>query len=135
MDRQGRSIPLGRETVGLVLLAGLLLTGLLSSWDMGKTHRDISGYLEDAAWFALGSDWENARIAAAAAEDRWESHRDLSSLLADHTPMEEIDALFAKVNICSAARRKEDFAVLCAELSRKMEAMGEAHQLSWQNLL
>ena len=132
MDWKGK---LGREAVGMVLLAVLFLTGLLVSWDMGRTHTAISGYLEDAAWFALSGNWKNAREAASAAEHNWESHRNLSSLLADHTPMEEIDALFAEINICSVARNAGDFAASCNYLSRKVEAMGEAHRLSWQNIL
>ena len=132
MDWKGK---LGREAVGMVLLAVLLLAGLLVSWDMGRTHTDISGHLNDAAWFALSGNWSGAREAAAAAEHSWESHRNLSSLLADHTPMEEIDALFAEMNIRSAARNAGDFAACCGCLSRKVEAMGEAHRLSWQNLL
>lgn len=132
MDWKGK---LGREAVGMVLLTVLLLTGLLVSWDMGRTHTAISAQLEDAAWFALSGNWEKARNAAAAAEHSWESHRNLSSLLADHTPMEEIDALFAEINIRSAARNAEDFAASCGCLSRKVVAMGEAHRFSWQNLL
>lgn len=132
MDRK-RS--LGRETVGLVLLGALLLTGLYTSLEMGRSHDEISRHLEDSAWYALSGDWEKARMAAAAAESGWKDHRDLSSLLADHTPMEEIDAMFARIGICSAARSGTEFALFCADLSRKVEAMGEAHRLTWQNLL
>lgn len=132
MDRQGR---LGREAVGAGLLALLLLGGLFTAWDMGRTHSEISRQIGDAAWFALAEDWEAARTAAAAAEHRWQSHRTLSSLLADHTPMEQIDALFARIGICSAARDATEFAAACSELSRYVQAMGDAHRLSWQNLL
>ena len=132
MDRKGR---IGRELVGLLILAGLLLLGLLSSWRMDKIHGAISRQLEDAAWFALTEDWEKARTAASGAENDWEVHRDLFSLLADHTPMEEIDSLFARLDICSAAGNYGDFAIFCAEAARKVEAMGEAHRLTWQNLL
>jgi len=132
MDRQGR---IGRETAGAVLLAALLLLGLLTAWDMESTHRQMARQLEDAAWLALSEDWENARMACASAESRWEDHRSIACLLADHTPMEQIDALFARLGICSAARDREEFAAACAELSRYVLAMGEAHHLSWQNLL
>ena len=132
MDWKGR---LGREVAGAVLLAALLVLGLLSSWDMARTHTAISRQIEDAAWLALTGDWENARTAAAGAESGWEKHRDLSSLLADHTPMEEIDALFARIGICSAARDAAEFAAACGELSRHVMAMGDAHRLTWQNLL
>ena len=126
---------LGREVLGPGLLAGLLLAGLLSSWEMSTTHYSISRQVEDAAWLALSEDWEAARSAAAAAESRWEQHRDLSSLLADHTPMEQIDALFARMDLYSAARDREEFAAACGELSRYVKAMGDAHRLTWQNLL
>ena len=53
---------------------------------------------------------------------------------ADHTPMEEIDALFAQVEVYAAAREETDFAAGCAALSRKVEAMGLAHGASWWNL-
>ena len=131
MDRKGR---IGRESIGLGLLVVLLFLGLYTSWDMGRTHDAISRQLEDAAWFALSEDWEKARTAAAAAESSWQAHRDLSLLLADHTPMEEIDSLFARIGICSAARDSKEFSIHCAEASRKVQAMGDAHHLSWQNL-
>jgi len=132
VDRQGR---IGRELVGAILLAVLLLLGLLSAWDMGSTHTAISRQMEDAAWYALTGDWESARLASDSARSQWEAHRGVSSVLADHTPMEEIDALFARIGISSAAREAEEFAAACAELSRHVMAMGEAHRLSWQNLL
>lgn len=126
---------LGREVMGLGILVVLLLAGIFSSWEMCTAHYAISRQVEDAAWFALSEDWEAARSAAAAAETRWEEHRDLSSLLADHTPMEQIDALFAHVDLCAAARDTTEFAASCGELSRYVKAMGDAHRLTWQNLL
>lgn len=132
MDRQGR---IGRELAGAVLLVGLLLLSMLSAWDMGRTHSDLSRQIEDASWYALTGDWESARLAAISAREQWEDHRNLSSMLADHTPMEEIESLFARIHICSAARDTVEFAASCAELSEKLLAMGEAHRLTWQNLL
>ena len=126
---------LGREVVGLGILLALLAAGLFSSWEMSSAHYSISRQVEDAAWFALSEDWEAARTAAAAAENQWEEHRDLSSLLADHTPMEQIDALFARMDMYSAARDTAEFAAACGELSRYVKAMGDAHRLTWQNLL
>lgn len=132
MDRKGRP---GRETIGLVLLTALLLTGLCTSLKMDRHHAKIARQLEDSAWYALSGDWEKARSAAAAAENSWESWRMVTSLLSDHTPMEEIDSLFSRIGVYSAARSGTEFAACCGDLSRKMAAMGEAHRLSWQNLL
>lgn len=126
---------IGRESVGAVILSILLIAGLFTSRNMEKSHWEISQRLEDAAWFALTENWEDARQAAAAAETQWKRCRNRNSLLSDHTPMEQIDALFARVGIFSAARNGEEFAAACAELSRYVQAMGEAHCLTWQNLL
>ena len=52
-----------------------------------------------------------------------------------HTPMEEIDALFAQVEVYAAAREEAEFAAGCAELSRRMEAMANAHGAQWWNVL
>lgn len=134
MDRQGRSY-VGRELAGAALLVGLLLLGLVVNWKMGRTHNAISRELEDAAWFALAGDWEAARMASSSAQAKWESNRNLSSLLADNTFMEDIDTLFARISIYSAARENTNFASTCAELSRRAVAMGEAHYFSWQNIL
>lgn len=118
-----------------MLLSISLIAGLFTSRNMERSHWEISKRLEDAAWFALAENWEDARQAAAAAENQWKGCRNRNSLLSDHTPMEQIDALFARVGIFSAARNREEFAATCAELSRYVRAMGEAHRLTWQNLL
>ena len=134
MDRKRRSIPVSREAVGLALLVGLLLAGLYTSVEMGRSHNAISRQLEDSAWYALSGDWEQARTAAAAAESSWESRRSLCCMLSDHTPMEQADALFARIGLYSAARDGTEFAAACGELSRQIQAMGDAHRLTWQNL-
>ena len=132
MDRQRR---IGRHTVGAGILAVLLAMGVFSSWKMDRVHSAVSRQLEDAAWLALAGDWENARLAVAAAESGWQTHRDLTCLLADHTPMEQIDASFSRIGIFSAARNSMEFAAACSELSCFTRAVAEAHRLSWQNLL
>ena len=132
MDRQGR---IGRELVGAILLAVLLLLGLLSAWDMGSTHTAISRQVEDAAWYALTGDWESARLASDSARSRWEAHRGVSSVLADHTPMEEIDALFAKMDYYASAGSAADFGACCARVCRLVEGVADDHRLTWWNLL
>lgn len=135
MDRQGRNQFIGRETAGFLLLLVLLVLGIYTSLEMSRTHNAISRELEDAAWYALSGDWESARMATASAESKWREHWNLSTLLADHSPMEQIDAMFASVDLYSAAKEAAEFAAGCGELSRYVRAMGEAHRFSWQNIL
>ncbi len=134
MDRK-RGYVSFRELLGFLLLTALLLTGLLSAWYLNRQQDPIASQLEDSAWLALSGQWEKARQGADAAREEWEQHRSLWAVFADHTPMEEIDDLFAQLSIYSAAREKSDFAATCAALAQHMEAMGDAHRLSWQNVL
>lgn len=124
-----------RELLGFVLLTALLLAGLLSAWYLDRQQGAVSGLLEESAWQALSGQWEKARTGAEEARSHWEQRRRVWAVFADHTPMEEIDTQFARLLIHAAAREKGEFAAGCAALARQLEAMGNAHRLSWQNIL
>ena len=124
-----------RGAIGLGLLVFLLAAGLLVTWGMDHCHDRIAEDLEDAAEHALMGDWEQAEKLSQGAEKDWERCWNFSASFADHEPMEEIDGLFAQLEIYEKAREKTSFAAACAELSRRVEAMGEAHGLTWWNLL
>ena len=134
MDRKIGALT-AREVTGMGLLLLLLLGGLLSSWHMGKHHREISRQLEESAWLALSGQLTDAREGAEAARTQWENNWPLRAVLGDHTPMEEIDDLFAELRIYGAAGEKTEFARTCSALASRIEAMGNAHQLSWWNVL
>ena len=125
----------GRELTGFILLTALLLAGLLSSWYLGRQQETIAGALEDGAWFALSGEWEKAKQTADAARAQWQNGWNLWAAFGDHTPMEDIDALFSQLKIYAAAGERTEFASTCAELSRHVAAMGEAHRLTWWNVL
>ena len=55
--------------------------------------------------------------------------------MADHGPLEEIDSLFAQVQIYADTGKTADFAAYCTRLAKLVTAVGEAHGLTWQNLL
>lgn len=134
MDRKIGSITT-RELLGFGLLLALLLVGLLCSWYLPRQSGQIGEALEDSAWMALSGQWENARKTAAAAREGWERKWKIWAAFGDHTPMEEVDALFAELTIYAAAEEQTDFAHTCAALSRRVEAMGNAHRFSWWNIL
>ena len=124
-----------RGWIGVALLLLLLATGLLVTWHMGRTHREISRELELAADFALAGNWEEAREEAEDAFEDWQEDWHFSAAFADHEPMEEIDALFAQLEAYAATRDGVAFAAVCRQLSQQVEAMGDAHGLNWWNLL
>lgn len=120
---------------GAILLLILLAVGLLATWGMNAWHDPISDDLERAAEAALDEEWHRAEQLTARARKRWEKHWNFSAAFADHEPMEEIDAAFAQLEIYSQARDQVSLAAACAALARQVEAMGDAHGLTWWNLL
>lgn len=134
MDSKRKPI-LNREIAGFVILTALLLLGLLSSVLFWRHFEELSAQLEEAAWFALSDNWDQAKTLAADARKTWEDSRKITCIFADHSPMEEIDALFAQLGIYGAAREKAEYSAVCAALSRHMDAMGNAQRLTWWNLL
>ena len=124
-----------REAGGIVLLLVLLAAGLLVSCVLGRQQERIAGILEDCAWMALSDQWSDARQTAAEARQQWEESWSLRAAVGDHTPMEQIDELFAQLNISAAAGERTGFAQDCAVLASRIRAVGNAQRLSWQNVL
>ncbi len=120
---------------GSAILVFFLVLGLLVAWGMENMQRPVTGKLEQAAQAALDGDMEQGIILAQTAKDTWQRHRDLTAAVADHAPMEEIDSLFAQVEVYAQSEKTVDFAAYCTRLARLVEAVGEAHALTWQNLL
>ena len=107
-----------RSWIGFVLLLVLLAGGIAATWGMAKCHEPIARDLENAAKTALQGDMAQGEVLMLQAREAWGRSRHLGACFADHTPMEEIDALFAEVEVYAAAREETDFAAGCAALSR-----------------
>ena len=133
MDRKRPGIRL-REAAGFLLLTALLAVGMLSSWLMCRNHDGLSGQMEDAAWFAVSGEWQQARDTAARVRSDWNRFRKVRCAFADHTPMEQIDSLFSQLSVYGAANARTEFASVCAELSEALSAMADAHRPAWWNL-
>jgi len=134
MGRKIRGL-MPRELAGIFLLAALLLAGLFTSWYFCRQYSEASRVLEDSAWMALSGRLDNARETADGAGDIWERQWRLRAALGDQSPMEEMDTLFAELRIYGAAGEAMEFARVCSVLSQRMNAMGNAHQFSWWNVL
>lgn len=107
-----------RLWVGIILLVVLLAGTLAVTVAMDRIYAPITEALE-------AGDLE-------AAEVRYQRWRDLTAAFADHGPMEEMDALFARAEICEDEQERK---ALCAELAKRAQAMSNAHSPTWWNLL
>ena len=121
--------------VGLACLLLLLAGGLYVSRVMVNSHAPIAQALDRAAECAQAEDWEAAASLTGKAGEAWQRHWHFTAAFADHEPMETIDALFSRLTVFASARKSEEFAAVCRELSRQVEAMGDAPRLTWWNLL
>ena len=124
-----------RGWIGLALLVALLLSSLFAAEMMEEFHEDSAKKLTRASAYAWEDNRAPARELAFQAMKQWQEHREFTAAFADHEPMEDVDCLFAQL---PAYARQEDtahFAAICAELSKRLEAVSNAHSFRWWNVL
>ena len=124
-----------RSWIGFFLLIILLLLGILATWSMDRVHEPIAQQLQLAAEGSLKNNWTKAAYHTALAKRDWEDGQLLRACLTDHGPMEEIDALFAALEIYGTRRENTAFSALAREMAEKIQAIGDAHGLIWSNIL
>ena len=121
--------------IGISVLSLLLIAGLLVANATEKIYTPVISLLEKATDTALTGNFETARLYAEEAKNLWEKRKNATATVADHTPMEEIDHLFAETDIYARTEEIPHFAACCAELAQRLQAMAGAHKFSWWNVL
>ena len=119
---------------GVLILALLLGLTLGISWAMNAIHSPLQQSLERAADAALKGDISQAQQLGDQAKQRWDTFRKAIAVVADHTPMDEIDQLFGQMRAYAYAEEETELAACCAQLSRLIQSMADAHILTWWNL-
>lgn len=121
--------------LGIFLLLLFLGLGLWVTKAMEDTHSAVSEALTLAAEQAMAGDLESGVQTAEQARGKWQAGWHGTAAVADHAPMDEIDSLFAQMQVYAQAGEAVDFAAYCRRLSALVHAVGEAHGFSWWNLL
>ncbi len=124
-----------RLWIGIALLGVFLVLGVVTTLSMSRLHEPLAEELSRASQAVQTGNWSQASQHALRAKTAWETHRKLVACVADHDPMEQIDSLFCELQIYLDMRQDAAFAACCANLKSLTSAMGEAHALSWWNLL
>jgi len=124
-----------RSWIGLLLLLFLLAGGLMATRAMARIHQPIAQDLDRAADHVLSGDWDRAEALSRRAMASWEASAHFRACLADHSPVEEIDAEMAQLRVYGSVRDQAAFAASCVELAKKIDAVGDAHGLFWWNML
>ena len=113
----------------------LLSIAVLFTVAMNRIYEPIADNLLSAAQAASSENWSKAEELASAANDSWEQYRNFSAALADHSPMDDIDGLFAELETYLQHREMPHFAATCLHLAKLTKSMGDNHAFSWWNFL
>ena len=124
-----------RLWLGIGILTILLSLGLASTIGMAQVCTPISQTLSSAADLVQEGQWAQAAALSKQAKSRWERWRNLTASLTDHEPMEEVDSLFAALDIYAREGDALRFADCCARLSALTDAVGDAQSVYWWSIL
>lgn len=124
-----------RSRFGAVLLAVLLLLGFGAQWGIRKCQSSVADDLAQAAEAALREDWEETDRLVHRAQAQWQRSYCITAALADHDPLEQVDAAFAVLTVWQAVEEPAAMAAGCRDLESQIRALMEEQELSWRNLL
>ena len=124
-----------RLYIGIGLLVGLLVLGIWLSAAFPALHDPLAHRLEQARTAAIAGDWPRAEALLKESRAQWNRYRHISAAVEDHGPLEQMDALFVRLEALASLRSEDEFAADCAELSRLAAALAEAQRFTWWNLL
>lgn len=123
-----------RFLIGVALLAVLLLCGVLSTIDLSQSFEPMAEQLQRASRAALDENWQDAQALTQMVQQQWLGHWTFTAVFSDHEPMEQIDGLFAQLEVYSE-KEQTTYAALCARLAQELTDLGEDHIFTWWNLL
>ena len=124
-----------RPYLGIGILLTLLILGSLIWWGMEQIHSDIGQLLTQAQAAAEADQWQKAQSFSQQAQQLWQRHHHFTAAFADHTPMDELDGLFAELLIFSAKQESPHFESTCARLIQATRSMADSHGIQWWNIL
>lgn len=126
---------MGRFWFGLGILLLILALGFFVHFHADSANTEIAEALELAAEKVLQNDITAAHQFAREAHAAWKENWQSTAAFADHAPMDEIDSLFAVLDLYQKTGRHEDFAAYCARTAMLIRAIGEGQTFNWWNLL
>lgn len=121
--------------IGITVLSLLLSGGLLVAKATEEMYSPVIALLEEARDAALNGAFETAKSRAEEAKRLWDKQKNATATVADHTPMEDIDHLFAETDIYARTEEIPHFAACCAQLAVMIRDMSDAHAPNLWNLL
>lgn len=126
---------MSRLWIGIGIMVVLLAAGIVFLCLSNDFYQDITADLEQAGQAAMDDNWQTAGQKMRESQKKWHRYRRFLSAITDHEPVEEMDSLFAQLQLYEQRRLNVDFAVICQSLSHLAEAIDESHNLKWWSIL
>ena len=124
-----------RLWIGVAVLILLLAGGIALALGLTGMHTGISWDLAAASLAARKGDLQQAQELVEKASQTWDQFRHISASFTDHEPLEQMDNLFAQLEVFDTIPSPADYAALCTHLAELSLAVAESHTLTWWNLL
>lgn len=124
-----------RLYIGIGFLATLLAVGIGITVAFARLHEPLARDLRTAAETAEAGDWERAGQLVTRIRSDWERCRNFTAAVADHEPLEQMEALLSQIEVYARHRNAEEFASCAAALARMADAMAHSQSITWWNLL
>lgn len=124
-----------RFYLGVGILVFFFLLGMIVAWGMARIADTAAAFLEQAEEAILSGNVEMGTQLAQRAKWLWEKGWKAMALAADHSPMDEIDGLFAQMNFFVKNGNSVELGACCARVAELVEAISDAHRLTWWNIL
>ena len=124
-----------RIWIGIALLTALLAAGFGISGFMDQAHSPVARDIRRAGELALEEQWSTAQAFAKRGQTQWKEKWPVTAAIADHEPMDEIDALFAQLETYEQTRDPAAYSAICGHLGSLLEALSQGHRCKWWNLM
>ena len=125
----------GRFWIGIILLLCLLITGLFINFSLYNSQEQMAQLTQQAEQYAHEAKMPQAKQAAQQAYNLWQQRFPALAAIADHEPLDEVDATFRQALAYASEQDTEEFSACCARLIAGIRAITQAHTLSWWNIL
>lgn len=124
-----------RFWIGLSMLVLLLAASIFAQHRMERVHTPCAMDLQWSADRAREGDWQAAGALALRARESWTENWHLSAILANHQPIDEVDALFEELQVYLDRQETTSYCAACVFLAQRVLDLGESFRLNWWNLL
>ena len=126
---------MNRLWIGIAMLVLFLGLGLGSMFLLNRFREPVTEALETAAAEVLAGNPAGGMEKARQARAFWERYRRGLAAVTSHEPMEEMEALFARLAVYGQAEAWTEYAACCVRLARLAEAIAETQSWNWRSLL